>query len=70
MKISKTLSRRAFLAGAVTGTAGTVGAFSSGQVDLQPLVTDILPLGEAGKGFEQMKLGGDVLKVLLDCQSG
>ncbi len=43
---------------------------ASGQVDLQPLVTDILPLGEAGKGFEQMKLGGDVLKVLLDCQSG
>ncbi len=34
MKISKTLSRRAFLAGAVTGTAGAVGAFSSGQVDL------------------------------------
>jgi len=41
---------------------------SSGQVDLQPLVTDVLALGDAGKGFEQMKQGGDVLKVLLDCQ--
>lgn len=41
---------------------------AAGRIDLKELVSEILPLGEARWGFEQMKGGGQVLKVLLDCQ--
>ena len=42
---------------------------ASGAIDPTVLVTDTLPLAEAGRGFEQMMGGGDVMKVLLDCQT-
>jgi 2-desacetyl-2-hydroxyethyl bacteriochlorophyllide A dehydrogenase len=42
---------------------------ASGAVDVRALVTDTLPLADAGKGFEQMLAGGAVMKVLLDCQA-
>ncbi|MDA0710136.1 MAG: alcohol dehydrogenase catalytic domain-containing protein [bacterium] len=42
---------------------------ASGAVDVKSLVTDTLSLAEAGRGFEQMLSGGEVLKVLLDCQT-
>ncbi len=41
---------------------------ASGQLDLRAMVTDILPLKDAAQGFEKMRQGGDVMKVLLDCQ--
>ncbi len=41
---------------------------ASGQIDLGGMVSEVLPLGDAARGFEQMKGGGEVLKVLLDCQ--
>ena len=40
-----------------------------GQVDLDSLVSKVVPYEEAVWGFEQMKNGGDVVKVLIDCQS-
>ena len=42
---------------------------ASGAIDPTVLVTDTLPLAEASRGFEQMIGGGDVMKVLLDCQA-
>ena len=41
---------------------------ASGELDPTVLVTDTLPLAEAAQGFKQMKSGGEVMKVLLDCQ--
>ena len=42
---------------------------ASGAVDIKALITDTVPLEGAGKGFEQMASGGEVMKVLLDCQA-
>ena len=42
---------------------------SSGAIDIKALVTNTLPLDDAAKGFEQMAAGGEVVKVLLDCQA-
>ena len=42
---------------------------ASGAVDVKALITDTLPLDDAAKGFEQMAAGGEVVKVLLDCQA-
>ena len=42
---------------------------ASGAVDVKALVTNTLPLDDAAKGFEQMATGGEVVKVLLDCQA-
>jgi len=42
---------------------------ADGRIDPTVLVTKTVPLEEAGWGFEQMKTGGDVMKVLLDCQA-
>ena len=41
---------------------------AAGQIDLKGLVSEVVPLGEAAWGFEQMQGGGQVLKVLLDCR--
>ena len=41
---------------------------ASGQIDLGGMVSEVLPLGDAARGFGQMKGGDEVLKVLLDCQ--
>lgn len=41
---------------------------ASGALNLKAMVTDILPLKDATQGFEKMKRGGAVMKVLLDCQ--
>jgi threonine dehydrogenase-like Zn-dependent dehydrogenase len=41
---------------------------ASGQIDLKAMVTDILPLKDATQGFEKMRQGGEVMKVLLDCE--
>lgn len=42
---------------------------ASGAVDVKSLITDTLSLDDAAKGFEQMMAGGEVMKVLLDCQA-
>ena len=42
---------------------------ASGAVDVKALITDTLLLDDAAKGFEQMVAGGEVMKVLLDCQA-
>ena len=42
---------------------------ASGAVDLQAMVSAVYPLADAAQGFEQMQRGGDVLKVLIDCQA-
>jgi (R,R)-butanediol dehydrogenase/meso-butanediol dehydrogenase/diacetyl reductase len=39
----------------------------SGKLPLQQLITDIYPLTEAVKGFEQMEQGAGVMKILLEC---
>ncbi len=41
---------------------------ASGALDLKAMVTDILPLKDAAQGFEKMRQGGTVMKVLLDCE--
>lgn len=41
---------------------------AAGTLDVKALITDTLPLADAGKGFEQMLSGGAVMKVLLNCQ--
>lgn len=46
-----------------------IGLAASGQVDLEALVSGVYALGDAAEGFAQMKRGGQVLKVLLDCQA-
>jgi len=42
---------------------------ASGQIDLERLVSKVVPYEEAYWGFEQMRDGGDIVKVLIDCQS-
>lgn len=42
---------------------------ASGQIDLESLVSRVVPYEEAIWGFEQMRDGGDIVKVLIDCQS-
>lgn len=42
---------------------------ASGQIDLESLVSKVVPYEEAHWGFEQMRDGGDIVKVLIDCQS-
>lgn len=41
----------------------------AGLIDVDTIVTKVVPMEEAAWGFEQMKNGGDVMKVLIDCQS-
>ncbi|MSS72763.1 MAG: Zn-dependent alcohol dehydrogenase [Candidatus Latescibacteria bacterium] len=41
---------------------------ASGELNLRSMVTDMLPLKDAAEGFEKVKRGGEVMKVLLDCQ--
>ena len=42
---------------------------AEGLVDLESLVSKVVPYEEATWGFEQMRDGGDIVKVLIDCQS-
>ncbi|MCH2663508.1 alcohol dehydrogenase catalytic domain-containing protein [bacterium] len=42
---------------------------SAGEVDLESLVSKVVSYEEAYWGFEQMRDGGDIVKVLIDCQS-
>jgi 2-desacetyl-2-hydroxyethyl bacteriochlorophyllide A dehydrogenase len=42
---------------------------ASGQIDLESFVSKVVPFEEAEWGFEQMRDGGDIVKVLIDCQS-
>ena len=42
---------------------------ASGEIDLEALVSKVVPYEEAHWGFEQMRDGGDIVKVLIDCQS-
>ena len=39
------------------------------HVPVDKIVTNVTPMEEIGWGFEQMKNGGDVMKVMIDCQS-
>ncbi len=41
----------------------------AGHVDVDKIVTRVMPMEEIGWGFEQMKNGGDIMKVMIDCQS-
>lgn len=41
---------------------------ASGQIDLKAMISKVIPLADAQRGFEEMKNGGDVMKVLLDCR--
>ncbi|MEE2753341.1 MAG: alcohol dehydrogenase catalytic domain-containing protein [Candidatus Latescibacterota bacterium] len=42
---------------------------ASRQIDLESLVSKVVPYEEASWGFKQMRDGGDIVKVLIDCQS-
>jgi len=42
---------------------------ASGQIDLSQMVSSVYPLSEAAEGFRQVRSGGDVLKVLVDCRA-
>jgi len=42
---------------------------ANGEIDLENLVSKVVPYEEAHWGFEQMRDGGDIVKVLIDCQS-
>jgi len=42
---------------------------AAGEIDLEALISKVVPYEEAYWGFEQMRDGGDIVKVLIDCQS-
>ncbi len=42
---------------------------ASGQIDLAGMISKVIPLADAQWGFEQMKRGGDVMKLLLNCRA-
>ena len=42
---------------------------ASGVIDLKGMISKVIPLTEAAEGFEEMNRGGDVMKILLDCQA-
>jgi (R,R)-butanediol dehydrogenase/meso-butanediol dehydrogenase/diacetyl reductase len=47
---------------------GAVALLASGTLDVEPLISHVLPLASANEAFRVLEGGTDVLKVLISCQ--
>jgi len=49
--------------------AEAIAIVNSGAIPGHELITNVLPLDQLRHGLDQMATGGDVMKILIDCQS-